>query len=160
MNASKRAEPTIGVIGIGNRLMGDEGLGVEAVQAMGRRGLPEGVELVDGGTDPWSALSSAEDCRCLILLDAILGGGEPGSLYRLGLEEVDVGSRVLSLHGVTLFHLLNYERLLGNEFDEVVVLGMEPQRVEPGIGLSERCRQALEDFVRMAEQEILRLSTA
>ncbi|MGD2174967.1 MAG: hypothetical protein PVJ27_06150, partial [Candidatus Brocadiaceae bacterium] len=57
----------------------------------------------------------------------------------------------------SLFHLVRYEALLGNAFDEVRVLGMEPDVVEPGIGLSERCRQELPALVKMAREEIAEL---
>lgn len=147
---------TIGVIGVGNRLMRDEGVGVEALRSLRQEGA-EGVECIEGGTDPWTAFSAAEGCSHLIVLDAVQGGREPGSLYRMDIDEVDTGTTVMSLHGVTLFHLLQYEALVGNTFREVVLLGMEPVEVESGMGLSERCRQRLPELVRAARDEIERL---
>ncbi|MHC4481795.1 MAG: hydrogenase maturation protease [Planctomycetota bacterium] len=149
----------VGVIGIGNVLMMDEGLGVHAVRALAEDSPGEWVELIDGGTDPWAALSAAKGCRALLLLDAVAGGAAPGSLHRLSLQEVEPGRPGVSLHDVTLVHLLDCERLLGSAFEEVRVLGMEPAAVEPGIGLSEPCRRQLPAFVEMARAEIREVQT-
>ncbi|KPK66271.1 MAG: hypothetical protein AMK73_00470 [Planctomycetes bacterium SM23_32] len=151
--------PAVGVIGIGNLLLKDEGVGVHAVRALARRALddgasPQGIRFVDGGTDPWAALSEVGDCRKLLVLDAVVGGKGPGEFHCLALEDVDTGGAAMSLHGLTLFHLLNYERLLGNGFDDICVLGMEPAEVAPGIGLSELCQARLPAFMDVVTDQI------
>jgi len=145
----------VGVIGVGNVLLRDEGVGVHAVRALAQEPPDGGVLLVDGGTDPWAALSSAQDCRALVVLDAVAGGRAAGEFHSLALDEVDVGSTAMSVHGLTLFHLLHYERLLGNAFEEVRVVGMEPEAVEPGMELSEPCLQRLPAFVDLVRAELL-----
>jgi len=114
----------------------------------------EGVRIIDGGTDPWAALARAEGCRALVALDAVAGGKEPGEFHRLLLEEIDSTGAALSLHGVTLFHLLRYERLLGNGFEHIRVLGMEPHVVDYGVGLSALCQRRLPAFVQMVRAEV------
>ena len=146
--------PEIGVIGIGNLLLGDEGMGVHAVRALSGAGPIRGVKLIDGGTDPWGALSAAEKCSALLLLDAVAAGKQPGELHRLDLDEVETGDVLMSLHGLSMFHLLQYERLCGNRFEEVVVLGMEPLKVEPGIGLSGLCRERMPALLDLVRDEI------
>ncbi|MFO7955738.1 MAG: hydrogenase maturation protease [Candidatus Brocadiia bacterium] len=144
----------VAVVGIGNLLLHDEGLGVHAVRRLEDAAQRKNVTYVDGGTDPWAAFSQVEDCEVVLVLDAILGGGEPGDTYKMSLQEVEAGSAVLSLHGVTMFHLLQYEALVGNRFEEVLVLGMEPESVEPGIGLSGRCEQSMPEFLEAVVSEI------
>jgi hydrogenase maturation protease len=144
----------VGVIGIGNLLLRDEGLGVHALRALEQRDLPGEVKLIDGGTDPWSALTALDGCEALIVLDAVVGGKQPGELHRLGLDDVDARGAAMSLHGVTLFHLLRYEQLVGNGFGEVHVLGMEPAEVAPGIGLSEPCAARLPEFLEAVLQSV------
>jgi len=146
--------PPIGVIGIGNVLLRDEGIGVHAVRALKGQLSQGNVRLIDGGTDPWSALSAAQGCAALIVLDAVVGGEQPGQFHTFALEELELDGAVLSLHGVTLFHLLRYERLLGRDVPHVRVLGMEPATVEPGVGLSEACRRNMPAFVAMAAAQI------
>ncbi len=148
------APAEVAVIGIGNLLLMDEGLGVHALRELQREVQSDGVRFIDGGTDPWSALSAAEGCRGLVLLDAVLGGKEPGEFHRMELDQVEAQDAVMSLHGLSMFHLVQYESLVGRSYAEALVLGMEPEVVEPGIGLSERCRSRLPEFVRMARAEI------
>ncbi|MFO8006566.1 MAG: hydrogenase maturation protease [Candidatus Brocadiia bacterium] len=153
MDAST-APTEVAVIGIGNLLLMDEGLGVHALRELEQEVQSDGVRCIDGGTDPWSALSAAEGCRGLVLLDAVLGGKTPGEFHRMELEQVEASDAVMSLHGLSMFHLVQYEALLGRSYTETLVLGMEPEVIEPGIGLSERCRRRLPEFVRMARAEI------
>jgi hypothetical protein len=61
----------VGVIGIGNLLLRDEGVGVHALQVLDGQMLAGDVRLIDGGTDPWAALSAAEGCSTLLVLDAV-----------------------------------------------------------------------------------------
>ncbi len=147
-------EATVGVIGIGNLLLKDEGFGVHAVRELARVSPRADVKFIDGGTDPWSAFEQAAECQALLVLDAVQGGKRPGDFHSLPFDEVEPGEAVLSLHGLTMFHLLQYEAVLGNSFREVRVLGIEPAAVEPDIGLSGPCRQRLDKFVQVAVQEI------
>ncbi len=157
MMGAAEPEAEVAVVGIGNLLLKDEGVGVHALRELRGCAWEGEVKLVDGGTDPWTAFSEAEGCRALVVLDAVVGGKDPGELHRLTLEEVEDNQVVLSLHGISLFHLVRYEALLGNTFDEVQVLGMEPSSVEPGIGLSERCRGRLANFLETARSEVERM---
>ena len=86
--------------------------------------------------------------------DAVAAGKQPGELHRLDLDEVETGDVLMSLHGLSMFHLLQYERLCGNGFEEVVVLGMEPLKVEPGIGLSGPCRERMPALLDLVRDEI------
>jgi len=147
---------SVGVIGIGNLLLKDEGVGVHAVQALAAQLAADGVKLVEGGTDPWGALSAVGGCRTLFVLDAVTGGKAPGEFHSLSLDEVETRNASMSLHGLSLFHLLAYERILGRGFDDVRVLGMEPAEIEPGVGLSDVCRSKLADFVEMVKSEVRR----
>ena len=78
------------IVGVGNVLLKDEGIGVHVVRALQEMSLasPNGeVEVVDGGTSP-SAFDSAEGADKLIIVDAARGGGEPGTVYRFTPDEV------------------------------------------------------------------------
>jgi hydrogenase maturation protease len=152
--ATARDTATVGVIGVGNLLLCDEGVGVHAVRALAADAPGAGVVVVDGGTDPWASLSAVRGCRALLVLDAVAGGRVPGEFHCMALDDIDVASTAMSAHGLTLFHLLHYERLLGNAFEEVRVLGMEPDAVEPGMRLSERCSRRLPAFVDLVRAEL------
>lgn len=152
MDADGRTD-SIAVVGMGNLLMQDDGVGIHVLEAL-RQEAKDGVELIDGGTDAWAALWEARRCCHLLVLDAVRGGGEPGTVYRLDLDGVEAPGAKWSLHDVNLVHAIGLDEALGGRFETVTVLGMEPGQVEPGIGLSEPCRRALPRLVRAALSEV------
>jgi hydrogenase maturation protease len=149
----------LGVVGIGNLLLMDEGIGVHAVRALAEEGLPDAgpVVFVDGGTDPWGAFAAVTGCRALLVLDAVSGQLPPGELHSMDMAEVDLSAATMSLHGHTLFHLLEFESVLGATFEEVRVVGMEPLKIEPGFALSQPCRERLPALIDLTRQEIRRM---
>ena len=84
----------ITILGVGNILLRDEGVGVRVVEEL-KKGytFPENVSLVDGGTQGLWLLATIQESDHLIVVDAVLGGGEPGSLYRLEREDLPKGLR-------------------------------------------------------------------
>jgi len=145
----------VAVVGIGNLLMMDDGVGIHALRRLERQCRDDGaVSLVDGGTNAWGALWQARDCDRLILLDAVRGGRAPGTVYRFGLDGAEPAEVGMSLHDVSLPHLVRLESALTGGFESAEVVGMEPGRVEPAIGLSEPCMNALPALVRAAQERI------
>jgi hydrogenase maturation protease len=71
------------VLGIGNVLMGDEGVGVEVVRQVSRMPLPENVECLDGGTGSFLLLEPMQRANRVILIDATIDGNPPGTVTRL-----------------------------------------------------------------------------
>jgi len=150
---SSGAEMKIVILGIGNLLLKDEGVGVHLVRALQKEGLPQGVEVIDGGTSP-EAVYLAAGCDKLIIVDAARGGGLPGKVYRLTLEDLKPDGRggpLLSGHELDLFPCL-----LALEPEErpkeVVILGIEPKEIRWGLGLSPELEAELERLRR----EVLR----
>jgi hydrogenase maturation protease len=151
--------PDIAVIGMGNLLMRDDGVGVHALQELEKgESLPEGVVTVDGGTDPWGSLAATESCRRLVLLDAVKGPAEPGSIYRVPVGKLKKKEGKSSLHEIDLTHLLELKRVTGEPCDSAVVIGMEPESIEPGTELSEPCRRALPGMLEAVRKEIQHLT--
>ena len=144
----------IAVIGMGNLLMKDDGVGVHALVALREQWRGRGLEWVDGGTDAWHAMWQATHCRRILILDAVHGGGLPGSIYRLSLDALEVEDPGVSLHDVSLAHLIYFEDALGNQFDSVRIVAMEPAEIAPGMELSGTCQAALPDLLRAAKAEI------
>ena len=146
------------VIGVGNVLMGDEGIGVRVVEALGQRGLPPGVELLDGGTAFHALTGELTEFDKLVIVDAVKGGGTPGTVYRFGLEELEkcetVVMAALSLHEVGVLETLKLERLVGQIPDEIVFIGVEPQRIEPSTKLSPVLQKKLPLAVQAVLEEL------
>jgi len=143
------------VLGLGNMLLEDDGVGVAAVGLLeDRYELPEGVRLLDGGTLGLSLLPHLEDAEAVILVDAIRADGAPGTFVRLDGDEVApaVATR-LSPHQVGVADLLDGARWLDRYPARVVLLGLVPESMELSVGLSPRVRPALPALVeRIAEE--------
>lgn len=122
------------VLGIGNALLRDEGIGCHVAQALEEIPLPN-VKIMDGGTCP-DLLQFLEDTDKLIIVDAVKGGGPPGQIYRFHLEDITLEQKpFLSLHDVGLLDNLMLMKFW-HSVDETVVIGVEPNQVDWGLELS------------------------
>lgn len=148
----------IAVVGVGNILMGDEGIGVKAVEELRKEKLPEGVELFDGGTAFHALVDDLIQFDKLIIVDAVLGGEPPGTIYRFELGELEgmISETSLSLHDVGVIEALMLERLTRRIPEEIVFIGMEPERIELSMELSPAMREKLPELVREILEEIRR----
>lgn len=115
------------VLGVGNILYADEGVGVRAVEELARQyTFSEGIRLLDGGTLGMRLMDAIMDCERLIVVDAVLGGQEPGSIYRFTGDDLRKSlSFADSMHQSDLVDTLIFCELAGHRPDAVVI-GMEP----------------------------------
>lgn len=149
----------IAVVAIGNSVMGDDGAGPAALALLRRRPRPEGVSLQNLERHSLGALGLLRDNHPLILLDALLGGQLPGTVYRISASRLKLGfASSLSLHELHLLHLA--ARFFPERLASITVLGVEPSRMVPGTGLSPAVRSALPTLVFLAEREVRRVRRA
>ena len=145
---------TVVVLGVGNLLRQDEGVGVHAVRALSLGPCAERAALVDGGTAVFEALSQWRDIDKLVVIDALQAGREPGSIARVSLREVaDRTAPALSLHEHGLLDHLALLKQAGLRVGEIVIYGVEPAKTGWGTELSEQvaaCLPLLE--ARMARE--------
>jgi hydrogenase maturation protease len=136
---SKRPEPppAVRVIGVGNPLAGDDGVGIAVVEQLEREGLPEGVEVIDGGTGGLTLLTLMSGAARVILVDALEMGREAGAVagfaYAAGVFKAEGPG--LSLHQAGLGEVLALGAELG-ELPELFIVGIQPAALELGQGLS------------------------
>jgi hydrogenase maturation protease len=124
------------ILGIGNILLKDEGVGVHVIQEMSNMDLPNGVELVDGGTSTMDFLSYMEGVEKLIIIDAFKGGQKPGTIYRCTPEDLMAkGQRPTSLHDVGPIETFRMAKILGYQ-TTIVIIGVEPEAIDWGMDLS------------------------
>jgi hydrogenase maturation protease len=122
------------VLGIGNALLRDEGIGCHVAHALEEIPLTD-VKIIDGGTCP-DVLQFVEDTDKLIIVDAVKGGGTPGQIYRFHLENITLEQKpFLSLHDVGLVDNLMLMQLWHN-ISEAVIIGVEPGEINWGLELS------------------------
>ena len=152
--SEKESTPRIVVIGVGNLLLKDEGIGIHAVQALQQLELPPDVKLIDGGTSPdLIAYTRAGDK--LIIVDAAKAGGEPGTIYRFKPEDLAAERASLaSAHELGVVENLKLISLTGNEPGEIIIIGIEPREVEFGTELSPELQQKLPEIVKVVLKEM------
>jgi hydrogenase maturation protease len=113
------------------------------------------VTLVDGGTWGLSLLPAVEDAKQLLILDAVRGGAAPGTLHRLGREQLPrLFAHKLSPHQIDLQETLALAELRGTLPELVAAIGIEPEIVELGIGLSASATAALDAMVLAAIEQL------
>jgi hydrogenase maturation protease len=146
--SSEKPVPLL-VLGLGNVLCGDDGLGAVAVHLLERRyATPPGVSVLDGGTLGLSLLPHLEQAREAILVDAIRAEGAPGSFVRLEGDEVAPAVAVrLSVHQVGVLDLLEAARWRDRYPSRLVLLGLVPQSLELGLSRTAAVEAALPGLV-------------
>lgn len=137
------------ILGVGNLLLTDEGLGIHAVRKLlDHPDLPENVEVVDGGTAGLGLLYHLEGVRRLVIVDAVETGGPPGTLVRLSGDKIPAYMALkLSPHEITLPDFLAAAKLRDLYPEEVIVWGMQPASLEVGIDLSPALEEKLDELV-------------
>jgi hydrogenase maturation protease len=119
------------VLGVGNILLRDEGVGVHVVKRIQEMDMPAHVEVVDGGTAGFDLLDVIEGREKVIVIDTVKGGQPPGTLYRLSDEDIEERAKQrLSLHDIDMTDLLKLADLLGVDKPKVVIFGVEPKDME------------------------------
>lgn len=135
--------------------MGDDGLGIVALERLRTDGILADVELVDGGTWGLTLLPIIESAARVLFLDAIERGTSPGTLHTLERAEIPrYLATKISPHQVALQDVLALAELRGTLPPETVAIGLEPARVAMGCGLSEPVELRLDALVAAARQRL------
>jgi len=147
------------VLGVGNLLFTDEGVGIHAVETLLEQyEFSQNVSIEDGGVLGINLLGIISEADDLIVVDAIRNGGAPGTLYRL--EGDDIPKRILaknSLHQVDLLEALTLCQAL-DKVPETVIVGVEPKDIETlGLELTPPVQKKMGDLIDMVLRELDRL---
>jgi hydrogenase maturation protease len=143
------------VLGIGNVLLGDEGVGVEVVRRLDGHPLPEHVVCLDGGTGSFALLGPMQEAARIILVDAAADGSPPGTITRLVPRFSRDYPRTLTAHDIGLKDLLDAFHLMGDPPEVVLfAISVDPPS-EPQLGLSPSVAAAAEKVVKLVEKEAL-----
>jgi len=147
------------VLGVGNILLSDEGLGVRAIERLPLAcSLPPQVELIDGGTCGMELLEDLESLDGLIMVDAIRAGKPPGTPIRLADDDVPIFFKTrLSPHQVGLCDVLASLRFLDRAPGYTTILGLQPQSLALGMKLSSEVEAAMPELLRMVMCELAML---
>jgi len=154
------SEHNIVVLGIGNLLKGDDGVGVRVIEALAARPLPAGVECIDGGTGGPTLMVHVEGARALVIVDAVNLSAAPGAVRAFSLDEIEDtgGLACVSLHDVGILPMLELARGLGTLPPVVRIVGVQPERLDLGDRLSPAVEAAVSRAADLVVEEIGRLA--
>jgi len=144
------------VLGIGNTILSDEGLGVVAVERLRQMYTfePE-IELIDGGTIGIDLINFIEGTDRLLVLDAVLGGKEPGTLYHFEGEQVKKYFRnKVSMHEIGFQEVMALMDLREKAPREIVIMGIEPKFIELGTELSAEVEENMNKLLDMVVEKL------
>ena len=146
------------VLGIGNTILGDEGVGVRAAEALAAAyEMPDGVEVIDGGTAGMELLGPLTDVDLLVVLDAVKSRRAPGTVLTLAGAEVPVFFRSkLSPHQISICDVLAGLEFAGQAPKDLVLIGVEPERMELSLELTPTVAARVPEMVRIAVEELAR----
>ena len=144
------------ILGIGNILCRDDGIGVHLVNQLMNEKLPADIHLVDAGVNTFDSLVYFEDFQKVIILDALKGGQAPATIYNLTAKDIeDYDQNNLSLHDVQILDLIKMAALLNKE-PQVVIYGIEPKDTSLGMDLSTELQNKFSDLVNYLKNEIIK----
>ncbi|MBK1704418.1 hydrogenase maturation protease [Halochromatium glycolicum] len=137
------------LIGLGNLIMGDEGVGVHAMRQLeAEYAFEPRVELVDGGTSGLDLLPLLKDQRRLLLIDALASDAPPGTIRVIRDGEIRSAlTEKVSLHHLGIADLLALAELLDYAPPEIVLIGIVPGRLEMELALSEPLHEVMPEIV-------------
>ena len=155
---TSEVKPKVAIIGIGNLLFKDEGIGVHTIRALEAVEVPAHVdlELIDGGTSPDLAALLDNALDKLVIIDAVKAGGKPGKIYRIKPEDLALEeSKEISAHELGLRQNLKMMLLSGKKPKEVVIIGVEPEEIGWGTDLSPLLEQKMPQIIKAICEEIV-----
>jgi hydrogenase maturation protease len=150
------------VLGLGNILMSDEGVGVRIIEALdAAHDMPEGVEVLDGGTSGMDLLDMVADRDCLIVADAINADGPAGRVIRLEDDQIKMLFETrFSPHQLGLSDMLAALRLVEKAPRRVILVGVVPENLRLGMELSPAVAEGRDAALQMIVDELEALGIA
>ena len=152
MNNNKK----IIVLGVGNELLSDEGIGVHVIKALQKENsLPPDVEVMEGGTDGFGLINIITETDRLIVIDSIKGGSEPGTLYKFDIEDAPATPDLFktSVHQIGILEVINLSSLIGKT-PKTTVIGVEPKTISRGMELSEPVKAKIPRVIELIKEEV------
>jgi len=146
----------IALIGIGNLLLSDEGVGVHAINKLNDEyKFPESVRLIDGGTMGLDILPFLEGNDKVLIIDAVNFHKEPGTIEIIEGDEIPKFlSSKLSVHQIGIPDMLFAARLMDIIPSEICLIGIQPKSIVPGLELSEEIKNRFEALLERIFQKL------
>ncbi|MEJ5260079.1 MAG: hydrogenase maturation protease [Anaerohalosphaeraceae bacterium] len=143
-------KPRTLILGIGNILLGDEGIGVRVIEHLRNLSLPDSVDILDGGTSGADLLDTLCSYERVILIDAINGNYPPGTIVQMTPDELlPPNPSALSLHDLDLPQTLAMAKMLGQAPKDIIIIGIQPEIIACTMELSPRLKRLLPEITKL-----------
>lgn len=155
-NMINKQQDNITILGIGNTLYQDEGLGIHALPLVEKYlAQVENIEIVDGTTDGMRLLAPVEDTDYLIVIDAINAGKPGGTIIILEGDDIPAYFGIkMSIHQLGFQEVLMASKIRDRYPKHIVMIGMQPTSLELGVELSETNQNKLEELVALVVKQV------
>jgi hydrogenase maturation protease len=140
------------ILGLGNELLGDEGVGVHAARLLQKEKLPEMTRIVEVGTAILDALPEFEHAGRIIVLDAMKDGRPPGTVYKIPLDECSGSACIASMHGFDIFRVMALAER--SDLPPIMVFGMEPDDLGWSMTVSATVARSLPYLIEAVLEEL------
>jgi hydrogenase maturation protease len=148
----------IGIIGIGNLLRKDDGVGIFLLERLQKqkKELPKNIEFIDGGTGGMNLLHLLAQFGIVLLIDAVDFKGRPGEIRVFSLKDIQSQKKpvMISTHDSDFLNLLRLSQELKELPETLIIFGVQPRDVSYGIGLSKKIETILDDLILKLQKEI------
>jgi hydrogenase maturation protease len=148
---------TVLIVGLGNSLLQDDGVGVHAARLL-KTDPPPGADVIEGGTDLMSLVPYLERYPQVLALDAMDAGGRPGTLYECALEDLERPGQRVSLHELGLLSVLAF--IDPAQCPKIAILGIQPERIGYGLELSANLQARLPEVAGAARELVAQLQNS
>lgn len=146
----------ITVLGIGNTIYSDEGIGVHLLTHV-EKALKDfsNVTIIEGATDGMRLLGPIEETNHLIILDAINAGKEPGEVIVLEREEIPAYYGIkMSIHQIGFQEVLGAAQLLEKLPEHMIMFGVQPEVLDFGVGISDSVQKQIPTLVDLVKKKV------
>lgn len=149
----------IRILGCGSPLVGDDGIGVHIANKLMemRSELPDNVEVIDAGVCGLELLNFMENAKKIIIIDAVKGAGDIGSVHRFGIEDIKraASSNVISIHDTGLADVLCIAGHVQEMPETLTIFAIEVEETDKiSIGISDKVEASVDEVISMILDEI------
>ena len=151
-NSSKRKV----ILGVGNILLSDDGIGIHVVQAIMKMDIPKGIEVIDGGTSGFGLMNLIIDVEQLIIIDAVKGKEQPGTIYRFTPDDISrskLTNEKLSVHDIKILDIIDLSTLISQPPDTTII-GIEPKSLEMGMELTQEVQETIPRVIDLVFEKL------
>ncbi|MCB2292804.1 HyaD/HybD family hydrogenase maturation endopeptidase [Clostridium algoriphilum] len=142
------------ILGIGNILLQDDGVGVHVIKQLENEKLPSTIELVDGGTSTLDTLGLFLDYKKVIVVDCLRAGLKPGTIYKIKPEDIkNYKKENLSIHDVQILDVARMANMM-NKYPEVVIFGVEPEKIGVDLEMTQTVISKIPEIVSNIKKEL------